>query len=85
MADTQAPPVSFATDIRPLFNDTDIAHMSWFCDLSKYDDVKTNAADILSRLDGSGGAVMPPKRSGGPWSPAQIALFQKWIDGGCAP
>jgi hypothetical protein len=77
--------VSFATNIRPLFNDTDIDHMSFFCNLASYDDVKTNAADILGRLNGTGGRQMPPVSSGGPWPPANIALFQTWITEGCQP
>lgn len=78
-------PVSFAKDILPLFTQIDIDHMQFFCDLSKYDDVKTNSADIVSRLTGEGGPTMPPKTAGGPWSATQIALFQSWIDGGCQP
>jgi hypothetical protein len=38
--------VSFANDIRPLFTQIDINHMAFFCDLSSYDDVKTNAQEI---------------------------------------
>jgi hypothetical protein len=45
--------VSFASQIRPLFTQTDIDHMSFFCDLSSYDDVKTNAQDIANRLQAS--------------------------------
>jgi hypothetical protein len=61
-------PVSVAADIRPLFTDTDIDHMSFFCDLSNFDDVKVNADDILSRLNGTGGPLMPPVSAGGPLS-----------------
>ena len=77
--------VSYAADIRPLFTDTDIDHMSFFCDLASYEDVKTNADDILGRLNGSGGPQMPPKNSGGPWPPDDIALFRQWIADGCQP
>jgi hypothetical protein len=79
-------PTSFAADISPLFTQIDIQHMSWFCDLSKYDDVKANAQEILQRLKGQGGAVMPPppgKGGDGPWSADNIALFSTWIDDGC--
>jgi hypothetical protein len=78
-------PTSFAADILPLFNPLDIQSMAWFCDLSKYDDVKANAQEILDRLNGRGGAVMPPppsKGGDGPWSAANIALFASWIDAG---
>jgi hypothetical protein len=80
-----ATPVSFAADIRRLFRDVDIQHMSWFCDLSKYEDVRDNADDILGRLMQTGRRQMPPSNAGGPWPQAQIELFRKWKDGGCAP
>lgn len=88
MPDAPAPPVGFASDIKPLFTQTDIDHMTWFCDLSKYDDVKANAYVILGRLKGKGGPVMPPppaKGGDGPWSKDNIALFQSWMDGGYQP
>lgn len=77
--------VSYAADIRPLFNDTDINHMSFFCDLANYDDVKTNADDILNRLKGVGGPVMPPSSADGPWPQSNIDLFSQWIADGCQP
>ncbi len=77
--------VGFAHDIRPLFTDVDIDHMSFFCDLSSYDDVKTNADEILHRLRGQGGKVMPPASAGGPWSAEWIQRFADWIAGGCQP
>lgn len=76
--------VSFAADIRPVFRPVDIQHMSWFCDLSKYEDVRDHAQEILHRLQGAGGAVMPPLASGGPWSAEQVKLFEQWIATGCA-
>ena len=42
--------ISYTNDIRPLFTQIDIDHMSFLCDLSNYDDVKTSAQEILSRL-----------------------------------
>ena len=75
--------VSFARDIRPLFRTLDIEHMAFLCDLSKYEDVRDNAQDILGRLKGLGGRRMPPSDAGGPWSAENIALFQKWVDDGC--
>jgi hypothetical protein len=39
--------VSFSAEIRRLFTDTDIAHMSYFCDLSNYDHVEARADGIL--------------------------------------
>lgn len=78
-------PTSFAADILPLFTPLDIQKMAWFCDLSKYDDVKANAPEIYDRLRAIGGSVMPPppSRGGdGPWSAENIALFGSWIDDG---
>jgi hypothetical protein len=80
--------VGFAKDIRPLFTQIDIEHMSPFFDLSDYDDVKDNAQSILQRLKGQQGAVMPPpptKGGDGPWSAEKIELFQSWVDGGFNP
>ena len=77
--------ISFAADIKPLFRPIDIDHMSWFCDLSRYEDVRDHANEILGRLDGSHGPQMPPSRSGGPWPQANVDLFKQWKDNGCAP
>jgi hypothetical protein len=80
--------ISFAKDIRPLFSAIDVAHMSGAFDLSKYDDVRKSAQQILRRLKGEGGAVMPPppaQGGSGPWAAEKIALFQSWIDGGFQP
>jgi hypothetical protein len=71
-----------------LFTKLDIDHMTFFCDLSDYGDVKTNADRILQRLKGVGGAVMPPpqaKGGDGPWPANRIALFERWIAEGCQP
>jgi hypothetical protein len=70
---------SFARDIRPLFTDQDVAHMSYAFDLSEYDDVKVNAASIYERLADQS---MPP---GEPWPAEQIATFRDWIDQGMNP
>ena len=68
---------SFASDIRPLFRDTDRDEMSFAFDLSDYEDVKANAEGIYERLaDGS----MPCDE---PWPDDRIELFRRWIDEGC--
>ena len=80
--------LSFAADIKSLFTAVDVSHMKLFFDLSSYDDVKTNSEEILNRLNGVGGHVMPPppSRGGeGPWPPERIAIFQRWRDDGCQP
>ncbi len=74
-------PTSFAADILPLFTPIDIQHMAFFCDLSNYDDVKANAQDILERLKGHGGRIMPPPPRD-PWTDTNIALFASWIEDG---
>ena len=65
--------VSFATDIRPLFRETDRDSMEFAFDLWDVDDVRSNADAILRRLrDGT----MPCDVD---WSPDQIELFSRWI------
>jgi len=74
-------PLSFATDIRPLFRDSpDVDSMQGYgLDLSSYEDVKAKAAEIYARLeDGS----MPCDE---PWPAEHLALFKQWIDEGLAP
>ncbi len=69
---------SFAGQIRPLFRDSDISCMIAIADfdLSKYDDVKANAAAIFARLDSGS---MP---TDGRWPQADIDLFKAWMNGG---
>jgi hypothetical protein len=79
--------LSFATDIRPLFTDEDVAHMiPHGLDLSDYDSVKSHQDAILDRVTrapGSFGIMPPPPRD--PWTPAQVQLFRDWIAGGSQP
>jgi hypothetical protein len=73
--------LSFSKDIRSLFrDDLDVQAMKDMgLDLSSYDDVKSQAENIYSRLaDGS----MP---CDGAWPQDQIARFRKWIDEGMVP
>ena len=70
---------SFAADIRPLFRALDVASMHWALDLSRYEDVKARAEEIHRRL---AEGTMPCDHN---WLPEQLALFRRWIDGGCAP
>jgi hypothetical protein len=72
--------LSFAKDIRPLFRDDfDVQIMKDVgLDLTSYQDVKSQATNIYSRLaDGS----MP---CDDPWPPERIALFKRWMDEGMA-
>jgi len=74
-------PLSFATDIRPLFRDSpDVEAMKSFgMDLSSYEDVKKFADAIYARLeDGS----MPCDDA---WPKEQVAKFKQWMDDGMEP
>jgi hypothetical protein len=69
-------PVSFETDVKPLFREGDRESMLSVFDLWSYDDVSQYADAILARLrDGS----MP---CDGAWPRAQVDLFQRWTEGG---
>ena len=73
--------LSFGKDIRPLFRDElDVEAMKPFgLDLSSYDEVRSQAGNILARLeDGS----MP---CDGEWPKGQIGRFKQWMDEGMAP
>lgn len=68
--------LSFASDIRPLFRDGDVAAMASMIDLSSYDDVKEHAEEIYGRLaDGS----MP---CDGAWPNDRVDTFRAWIEAG---
>jgi hypothetical protein len=74
----QQPPM-FASDIRPLFRDSDIEEMSWSLDLASYDEVRASAEAIYERLsDGS----MP---CDGPWPDEKVATFRAWMDAETPP
>jgi hypothetical protein len=73
--------LSFATDIRPLFRDSeDVEVMKNFgLDLSSYEEVKAQAENIYARIeDGS----MPCDE---PWPKEQLARFKQWMQEGSAP
>jgi len=72
---------SFQLHIRPMFNETDIQHMSFRMELSDHEDVKNNSSGILSHLKGEG-SLMPPESNGGPWPQEWIDLFERWINEG---
>ena len=76
---------SFANDILPMFTPEDIQHMqNQGLDLSAYDEVKSESAQILARLKKLGAGRMPPPPRPA-WTPAQITLFQTWVADGCPP
>jgi hypothetical protein len=71
-------PISFARDIKPLFRADDREAMDFAFDLWDVDDVRSNAAAILERLqDGS----MP---CDGEWAPGEVELFSRWTATGMA-
>ena len=73
-------PLSFAQDIRPLFRDFDIEEMKYHSlDLSKYEVVRAQSADIYERLVDKS---MPSDDS---WPAENIAKFKQWMDEGMAP
>jgi len=79
-------PLSFVTDIKPMFTAMDQDHMLnqvGMFDLWNYNDVKANADAIYEAVkDGS----MPPPDSGeAPWSASQVSKFKQWIDDGLQP
>lgn len=69
----------YVADIKPLFTETDRAHMNFMFDLWTYDDVKNNATDIY---DAVSNGRMPPDE---PWSQDKIDKFKAWMDGGFLP
>ena len=74
--------LSYAKDIKPLFNAVDQDHMlnqQGMFDLWSYDDVKANADDILNAVKSG---IMPPKKDGGPWPADKVQKFQDWINQG---
>ena len=76
-ADMEQEVVGYERDIRPLFREKDVSEMSWAFDLASYDDVRTNAGGILTRL--SNGS-MP---CDGAWPEEKLELFRNWVDAGC--
>jgi hypothetical protein len=69
-------PVGFEANIKPLFRERDRQAMLSRFDLWSHDDVSRHSAAILTRLrDGT----MP---CDGAWPPAQIDLFQQWVERG---
>jgi hypothetical protein len=69
-------PVSFDTEIRPLFRERDRESMLSHFDLWSHEDVSDHADAILTRLrDGT----MP---CDGAWPQAQVDLFERWAEEG---
>jgi hypothetical protein len=69
-------PVSFETDVKPLFRERDRESMQRAFDLWSHDDVSRHAEAILARLQEG---TMP---CDGAWPQAQVDLFQRWAESG---
>jgi hypothetical protein len=78
--------VSFERDIKPLFRQIDIDHMSGMdvmLDDYEYMSDEQNAQAVLDFLNGTRQPQMPP---GGPfWSNDQLGILSRWIEGGRKP
>lgn len=72
---------SYQLHIQALFTNGQQGCMSYAFDLKKYEDVKLWSTKIAKRL---GDKTMPAGNTG-PWPDEWIALFQRWVDEGCAP
>lgn len=72
----QDEPVTFESDIKPLFRERDRRAMLFAFDLWSYEDVNQHSDAILARLRSG---TMP---CDGAWSEAQVAAFQQWVDAG---
>jgi hypothetical protein len=71
--------LSFESDIRPLFRESDRTAMAKAFDLWSVTDVVARGEAIATRLrDGS----MP---CDGPWPAERVAIFQRWLDTGARP
>lgn len=71
---------SFASDVLPILFQFR-AQMMWRFDLANYDQMKANAQIIYNRI--STQQMPPPPMT--PLTPAQIATFKAWMDGGYQP
>jgi hypothetical protein len=71
-----AGPVSFETDIKPMFRDRDRGSMQSQFDLWSYDDVVAHADAILAAV---AAGSMP---CDGAWPQAQVDRLQHWIESG---
>ena len=69
-------PVSFETDVKPLFRERDRGAMLSHFDLWSYDDVTEHADAILDQVQAG---TMP---CDGEWPKDQVDLFRRWAEGG---
>jgi len=79
-AKAQQPAVSFASDIRPLFQQFQ-GPMMWRFDLTSYEAVRANATLIWDQIASK--SMPPPPFQ--PLSDEQIATFKAWMASGFPP
>lgn len=78
--------VSFSADIRPMFTETDINHMKRFGVLLDDYSYMSGPGKAQAVYETVSSGSMPPSRSGEePWSPDQVTLFHRWMEGGYQP
>jgi hypothetical protein len=80
-------PISFASQIKPLFRDIDVAHMKrlgvLLDDFTYMSDASNNHKHAQSVLDTLTSHKMPP---GGPfWTQDNLDLFAQWMSEGYNP
>lgn len=76
--------VSFANDIKPILQQY-MGQMMWRFDMTNYEAVKGNAAQIQSFISLQNG---PPQMPPMPWSglsQQEVDTFNKWVGDGCQP
>jgi hypothetical protein len=73
--------VSFEKDIAPVFRQFR-GSMMWRLDLTKFEDVKANAAMIYSQIVPNEGSVGMPPPPYPPLTNEQVASFKSWMDEG---
>jgi hypothetical protein len=67
-------PLSFVSDIKPLFREHDRQSMESHFDLWSYGDVQAHASDILERVQNGS---MPCDAA---WPPEQVQVFKRWVE-----
>ncbi len=77
---TCPPDVNWTDNIKDMFTPLDVDHMEFKFDLTKYEDVKTNAVAIYGRVDS--GSMPPPSSGEERWSAEKVNLFGCWIKQG---
>lgn len=76
--ESNADPVGYAADVKPLFREKDRAAMLRHFDLWSLDNVREHAPAILARLEKG---EMP---CDGAWPADRVDLFRQWVEQGSA-